>query len=116
MSRETVLTVLEDESGDTLAVALKSMDIEAPQAHRIAMYTFPEVGLHVDNARRASAFYGRLEVKTSKQAVALWPRDEPEAPDTFERRRASEGVRTFGGESVHRAEARPTFGRRKQSV
>ncbi len=73
---ETAYQVLEDGSGDTLAVALKSCDIASAQANRIMMLTFPELGLSVHNALRGVRLYDRLTVESCQKAVESWPKAE----------------------------------------
>ncbi len=76
-SLDTAFQVLEDTSGDTLAVFLKSHDIEPPVASRILMLTFPSIGLSTQNAMRAIRFYKTLEIESCREAVDQWPKDEP---------------------------------------
>ncbi len=76
-SLDTAFQVLEDTSGDTLAVFLKTHEIEPPVASRILMLTFPSIGLSTQNAMRAIRFYKTLEVESCREAVDQWPKDEP---------------------------------------
>ena len=75
-SLETAFQVLEDTSGDTLAVFLKSHEIEPAAASRILMLTFPSIGLSTQNALRAVRFYKTLETESCWEAVDQWPKDE----------------------------------------
>jgi len=75
-SLDTAFQVLEDTSGDTLAVFLKSHEIEPAAASRILMLTFPSIGLSTQNALRAVRFYKTLETESCREAVGQWPKDE----------------------------------------
>ena len=72
----TAFQVLEDKSGDTLAVALKSQKVPPEQTNRILMLTFPQIGLSVHNAERAIRFYNQITVAACEIAVAQWPKAE----------------------------------------
>ena len=74
LAMKTCHQVLEDKSGDTLAVLMKAAEIPSEIANRITLPTFPMVGLSVRNASRAVAFYGQLNTETSREAVAQWPK------------------------------------------
>lgn len=70
----TAFQVLEDKSGDTLTVALKSQHVSAEQCNRIIMLTFPQVGLSVQNAKRSMNFYSSVSQAACEQAVSQWPK------------------------------------------
>ncbi len=80
LSLETAYQVLEDDTGDTLAVLLKASDIDPALANRIQMLTFPSIGLSVQNAMRAIEFYKTLQTGSCQEAVAQWPKEEMLAP------------------------------------
>ncbi|MGI9354060.1 MAG: hypothetical protein ACR2PF_02675 [Rhizobiaceae bacterium] len=105
-SLETAFQVLEDTSGDTLAVFMKTHDIDPAAASRILMLTFPSVGLSTQNAMRAVRFYKTLEVESCREAVDQWPKDEPrmEEPQKVKHQPYlddSEGVRWAAHENDH---------------
>ncbi len=70
----TAFQVLEDKSGDTLAVALKSQNVSPEQSNRILMLTFPQIGLSVHNAQRSMNFYNQITMAACENAVAQWPK------------------------------------------
>ncbi len=70
----TAFQVLDDKSGDTLAVALKSQNVSSEQSNRILMLTFPQIGLSVHNAQRSMQFYDQLTFIACENAVAQWPK------------------------------------------
>lgn len=73
---ETTQQIFEDNTGDTLAVLMKAVELDAAKANRIALLTFPQIGLSVQNTRRAIRFYAQLTVENCKKAVDLWPKSE----------------------------------------
>ncbi|MDD9910827.1 MAG: hypothetical protein OXR62_14205 [Ahrensia sp.] len=74
LTLETAMQVLEDTSGDTMAVFLKSHEIESAVASRILMLTFPAIGMSTQNAIKAIRFYNGLTVESCRDAVDLWPK------------------------------------------
>ncbi|MEP1091072.1 MAG: hypothetical protein ABJH63_02135 [Rhizobiaceae bacterium] len=74
LSLDTAQTVLQDRSGDTLAVLLSAAEVPAAQANRIQLLTHPTVGLSSHNALRAVRFYAQLNSDSSRAAVAKWPK------------------------------------------
>ncbi|MEL6947116.1 MAG: hypothetical protein AAFO73_05715, partial [Pseudomonadota bacterium] len=74
LSLETCHQVFEDTTGDTLAVLLRSIDVDSAAANRILLLTFPAIGLSVHNAGRAIRYYASLSMETCKEAVAQWPK------------------------------------------
>lgn len=71
---ETCHRVLEDKTGDTLAVFLRAAEVDDAQANRIQMLAQPTIGLSVQNAMRAVRFYAGLNSETCLAAVEKWPR------------------------------------------
>lgn len=76
VSFDTAYQVLEDKSGDTLAVLLRAAEVEAAQANRIQLLTHPAIGLSVHNAMRAVRFYEKLKTESCLTAVDQWPKDQ----------------------------------------
>ena len=74
LSLDTAQLVLQDRSGDTLAVLLSAAEVPAAQANRIQLLTHPTVGLSSHNALRAVRFYAQLNTESSLAAVAKWPK------------------------------------------
>ena len=74
LSLDTAQKVLQDKSGDTLAVLLSAADVPAAQANRIQLLTHPTVGLSSHNALRAVRFYAQLNSDSSRAAVDKWPK------------------------------------------
>ena len=74
LALETAQLVLQDRSGDTLAVLLSAAEVPAAQANRIQLLTHPTVGLSSHNALRAVRFYAQLDSQSSRDAVAKWPK------------------------------------------
>lgn len=74
LSLDTAQKVLQDRSGDTLAVLLSAAEVPASQANRIQLLTHPTVGLSSHNALRAVRFYSQLNSESSRAAVAKWPK------------------------------------------
>lgn len=68
--------VMEDDSGDTLAVTLKAADVEKGQANRIQILAHPAIGLSVHNAMRAVRFYATLTIEGCLEAIEQWPKLE----------------------------------------
>ena len=102
----TAFQVLEDKSGDTLAVALKSQNVIPEQANRILMLTFPPIGLSVQNAQRAIRFYDQITPEACESAVAQWPKaekpsHEPVLADTQSTRAPRDTGHYHEGRSVH---------------
>jgi hypothetical protein len=71
---ETAQQVLEDKSGDTLAVLLNAADVTPAQANRIQMLTHATIGLSSHNALRAMQFFAQLNPQSSRTAVEQWPK------------------------------------------
>ncbi|EFL88946.1 hypothetical protein R2A130_1431 [Ahrensia sp. R2A130] len=68
--------VMEDDSGDTLAVTLKAAKVEKGQANRIQILAHPTIGLSVQNAMRAVRFYATLTPESCLEAIEQWPKAE----------------------------------------
>ena len=101
----TAFQVLEDKSGDTLAVALKSQHISPEQSNRILMLTFPQIGLSVHNAQRSMQFYDQITIAACESAVAQWPKaakptHEPVLTDTQPIKTPRDTGRYQDGQSV----------------
>lgn len=92
--------VMEDESGDTLAVALKASKVEKGQANRIQILAHPTIGLSVQNAMRSVRFYANLTAESCLEAIDQWPKAEtqpmlghaPVAADTDDLRQRDIGA------------------------
>ena len=100
-SLDTAFQVLEDTSGDTLAVFLKSQDVDAAAASRILMLTFPSIGLSTQNAMRAIRFYRTLEIESCREAVDQWPKDEPKKAAHQPYLEDADGIRWAGRETTY---------------
>ena len=74
ISQQTANQILDDKSGDTLAVFLCSAGVGAAQANRIQLLNQPSIGLSVQNAMRAVRFYAELKKDTCVAAVDMWPK------------------------------------------
>ena len=74
LTAETCNQILEDKTGDTLAVMLKAARISDALANRITLLTFPTIGLSVQNATRAVRFYKQLDYENCKDAISQWPK------------------------------------------
>ena len=74
LAMNTCREVLEDQSGDTLAVLLSAAGIDGARANRINLLTFPEIGGSVEQARRAIQFFSNLDTASSLEAVEQWPK------------------------------------------
>ncbi|MEM8749400.1 MAG: hypothetical protein AAGF28_03820 [Pseudomonadota bacterium] len=72
ISLNTCFDVLEDETGDTLCVAMKSLDLDPAQANRILMLLMPSIGLSVQNSMRSVRFYSQLKNASCVTAVEQW--------------------------------------------
>jgi len=80
LSEETAQQIFEDRTGDTLAVLMKANNIDSARANRVMLFTFPEIGLSVSNARRAMRFYSQLSQPSCVTAVAQWPKADLTKP------------------------------------
>lgn len=76
LTLETCHTVLADKTGDTLAVLMKSADLNDALANRISLLTFPNVGLSVHNTKRAMRYYAKLDTASCLEAMAQWPKQK----------------------------------------
>lgn len=74
LSLDTAYQVLQDETGDTLAVLLCAADVNAARANRIQLLANPAIGLSSTNAQRAVEFYAQLDSQNCRIAVDLWPK------------------------------------------
>lgn len=87
--------VLEQQSGESMAVFLKAHEVDEAQTNRILMLTFPAIGLSVHNAMGMVTFYRDLKTESCQEAVARWPQDsslkphQPVFEETGSRRRAN---------------------------
>ncbi len=72
----TAHQILQDKTGDTLAVLLNAAEVDPALANRIQMLTHANIGLSAHNARRALNFYARLNSESSRAAVEQWPKAE----------------------------------------
>ena len=98
LSLETAYRVLEDKTGDTLAVYLKSVDVDEAQANRIQLLVHPNIGLSVHNAMRSVRFYKTLNQISCQEAVAQWPKDENRttyAPEQVETQQTTRQTNTY---------------------
>ena len=73
---QTAHQVLDDKSGDTLAVFLRAADVSAAQANRIQMLSQPAIGLSVQNAARAARYYAKLSKESCLTAIEQWPKQK----------------------------------------
>ncbi|MEP1206711.1 MAG: hypothetical protein ABJM29_07610 [Rhizobiaceae bacterium] len=74
LALDTAQQVLQDKSGDTLAVLLSAAEVQPAQANRIQILTHPSIGLSSHNAMRAMRFFAQLNSKSSLEAVEQWPK------------------------------------------
>ena len=74
LSLDTAHQVLQDKTGDTLAVLLSAANVKPAQANRIQLLTHPAIGLSSHNALRAVRFYAQLNSESSLAAVEQWPK------------------------------------------
>ncbi len=72
----TAHQILDDKSGDTLAVFLRAADVPAAQANRIQLLSQPAIGLSVQNAARTIRFYAKLKKETCLAAIEEWPKQK----------------------------------------
>ncbi len=70
----TAHQVLQDKTGDTLAVLLNAAEVEPALANRIQLLTHANIGLSAPNARRALNFYAKLNSGSSRAAIEQWPK------------------------------------------
>lgn len=96
LSLTTAFQVLEQHSGDSMAVFLKAHEVEEAQTNRILMLIFPAIGLSVHNAMGMVKFYRELQTESCKDAVAQWPREAAAArhQPVYEETGSQRGSRT----------------------
>ena len=90
ISLDAAQQVLEDKTGDALAVVLKAANTAAPLANRISLLTFPALGLSVHNTKRAIKYYSGLEAHTCRETIDLWPKAEDGADRPASRHHAGQ--------------------------
>ena len=113
LALDTAHQVLDDKTGDTLAVLLSAADVPAAQANRIQLLTHPNIGLSSHNALRAVRFYGQLNSESSLAAVNQWPKAEdpkignhaPQLQEGRHEQRQLEKQQTGAGRTVDGAAA-----------
>jgi hypothetical protein len=74
LALDTAQRVLQDKSGDTLAVLLSAANVKPAQANRIQLLTNATIGLSSHNALRAARFFDQLNCESSLRAVEQWPK------------------------------------------
>jgi len=74
LALDTAHQVLQDRSGDTLAVLLNAAKVKPAQANRIQLLTHPSIGLSSHNALRSVRFFAQLNSESSLNAVNQWPK------------------------------------------